>query len=438
VTVRFVAVIGLLILLGACTTQEVRYAHTVPLALVQAPYPESELLDVGVVVFNSGIPEGELDREQIEELMQDGTFIQVRRAEAIMLANRVSETLSASGHWGGVWVTPRESTAVDLNVTAEILQSDGNVLEMRVRAVDATGHEWLSKKYYMETAASAYNRFRYPNTDPYQDVFNEISNDLASLRAQVTPEQLADIRSVSELRYAAELSPAAFGDYIEESGNGSFRPQRLPAADDPMLQRSRSVRQREQLLFETLDQYYQEFSREADDSYFGWREYSREDSIRIEEAARAAKSRTALGALAIALSVAASNQIETNSLADTLLVNSGIYIGGDLLRSAAVRRQERRLYTQSLEELSASFDQDVKPLVVDVQGTEHRLTGTAERQYEEWQRLLQEIFISETGLVPEDIRIYAEPDVEAPPDAAAAPESQEGVADANGGTGTDA
>lgn len=435
---RRIALIGVLAVLAGCTTQEVRLAHSVPLTLVQAPYAESELLDVGVVVFDSGVPEGELDREVIEELMQDGTFIQIRRAEGIMLAQRLSETLSVSGHWGGVWVAPDESTAVDLNVHAEILQSDGNVLELRVTAVDATGEEWLDKDYRMETALSAYNTMRYPNTDPYQDLFNEISNDLASLRAQAGPEQLSNIRTVGELRYAGRLSPAAFGDYIEETGDGQYRAARLPAVDDPMLQRSRSVRQREQLLFETLDQHYGEFSREASDSYLGWREYSREESIQLAEAARAAKSRTLFGALVIAAAIAGSSQMDTSSLANRLLVDSGLYIGGDLLRSAATRRQEKRLHQQSLEELSASFDNDVKPLVVDVQGTAHRLTGTAEVQYEEWQRLLREIFISETGFVPEDIEIYAEPEVEAQPDAELAPESEEGVADANGGTGTDA
>ena len=37
-----------------------------------------------------------------------------------------------------------------------------------------------------------------------------------------------------------------------------------------------------------------------------------------------------------------------------------------------------------------------------------RLTGTADAQYEEWQNLLRQMFISETGFVPEDIEVYAE------------------------------
>jgi hypothetical protein len=442
-------------LLAGCTTEEIRYAHTVPLVSPQTPYPESQLLDVGVVVFDSGVPDGEIDRQVLEQLMRDGTFVQIRRAEAIFQAVKLRDTLEKSGHWGAVWVTPRASTAVDLNVQAQILQSDGNVFDLHVTAKDATGRTWLDKKYDMETAASAYNRQRYPDSDPYQDVFNEVANDLASIRADLDAEDVDDIRTIGEIRYASDLSPEAFGDYLEVDRDGVYEPVRLPAVDDPMLLRTEAVRQREQLLFETLDLHYDDFAAQATDSYDGWREYSREDSIELEEAARAAKIRTALGALAIASSIAYGSQSDNNSLADSIISNAGVYIGSDLLRSAAVRRQERRLHTQSLQELAASFDSDVKPLVVEVQGTQHRLTGTAEAQYREWQDLLKQLFISETGFAPEDIDIYAEPDSGAEDEAAPettpqsapapnpapanpGPEPQEATTDASGGPAQEA
>jgi hypothetical protein len=44
-----------------------------------------------------------------------------------------------------------------------------------------------------------------------------------------------------------------------------------------------------------------------------------------------------------------------------------------------------------------------------VQGTQHRLTGTAEAQYAEWRDLLQRLFISETGFAPESIEVFVEP-----------------------------
>jgi hypothetical protein len=414
--------------LAGCSTSEIVVPHTVRLVSPASPYPEAQLLDVGVVLFDAGVPQGEIDRDLLEELMRDGTYVSIRRAESIMLAVTLSDTLQASGNWGSVWVTPRVSNAADLNVSAEILQSDGDILKLHVKAMDAGGKIWLDDDYDMETAASAYNRQRYPNLDPYQDVFNEIANDLAAIRMQMAPEQVANIRSVAELRYANELSPEAFDGYVEKQNNGSYEIVRLPATNDPMLDRTRSVRQRERIFFETLDQYYSEFELEASDSYNGWREFSREDAIELQEAARAAKMRTGLGALAIALSIAYGNN-HNDSMADRVLANAGMYIGGDLLRAGAVRRQERRLYTQNLRELSESFEDDVKPLVVEIEGTQHRLTGTADAQYEEWRRLLQGLFISETGFAPEDIEVYAEPaqesDVQAAPasDEQAAPES---------------
>jgi hypothetical protein len=397
--------------LGACSTSEVLVPHSVALVQPQAPYAEQQLLDVGVVLFDSGVPQGEVDRDLLEELLRDGTFVQIRRAESVMLAVKLRETLQNSGHWGSVWVTPRGSNAADLNVTAEILQSDGHIVDLHVIASDASGDVWLDDNYELETTAGAYNEQRYPGLDPYQDVFNEIANDLAAARAAMTPEQIAGIRSVAELRYANELSPESFEGYVEEQNDGSFDVVRLPATDDPMLDRTRSVRQRERVFFETLDTYYEEFQLEAANSYDGWREFSREDSIRLQEAARAAKLRTALGALTIAMSIAYGSNNNDN-FADRVIADAGIYIGGDLLRAGAVRRQERMLYTQSLRELSESFDDDVKPLVVEIQGTQHRLTGTADAQYDEWRQLLRDLFISETGFVPEEIDVYADPATE--------------------------
>jgi hypothetical protein len=51
-------------------------------------------------------------------------------------------------------------------------------------------------------------------------------------------------------------------------------------------------------------------------------------------------------------------------------------------------------------------------MVVEIQGTQHRLTGTANAQYDEWRSLLRQVFISESGFVPEDVAIYTEPEPE--------------------------
>jgi hypothetical protein len=85
-----------------------------------------------------------------------------------------------------------------------------------------------------------------------------------------------------------------------------------------------------------------------------------------------------------------------------------MYVGVDLMRTGALRREERRLYEANLEELSVSFDDKLEPLVVSVRDDEQRITGTAEVQYEQLRRVLRTMYFDETGFTPEDFSIYIE------------------------------
>jgi hypothetical protein len=292
----------------------------------------------------------------------------------------------------------------------------------------------------MSTAAGAFNRTRYPELDPYQDVFNEIANDLAAARDKLTAMQRRDIRNVSGMRYAADLSPDAFTGYVVDDGKGRYSLNRLPAVDDPMFDRTQRVRQRERLFLDTLDQYYEKFYTDATPSYDGWREYAREEAIEIRELTKSARWRMGMGVATIVASVVYGSN-NNNSFSDRVIRDAMMYIGMDMIRTSQVRKQEKKVHTDTLDELSSSFDTKIKPMVVEVQGTQHRLTGTADAQYQEWRDLLRQIFASESGFKPEDVTIYTETEpeapVELPPVPAAAPASApEGTPAAPGGDGT--
>jgi hypothetical protein len=400
--------------LSGCSSSEVLVAHAVPLSAASESIPEPQLLDVGVTVFHPGVPAGEIDKDLLEELIREGTFVQIRRTEALYMAVLLRDTLQNSGHWGGVWVTPTESTAADLNVNAEIVHSDGDIFQLNVHAADATGRVWLDEEYEMSTAAGSFNRQRYPELDPYQDVFNSIANDLAAARRQLSAADAEKIRTVGQLRYAAELSPEAFDGYVVQSNNGAYELNRLPASGDPMFDRTQRVRQRERLFIETLDQHYAKFYQEAAPSYDSWREYAREEAISIRELTRSARWRTGMGVATILASIVYGSNSNNDSFSDRVIRDAMMYVGMDMLRTSAVRRQEKRLHTETLEELSTSFDDEVEPLVVEIQGTQHRLTGTAEVQYREWRDLLRQMFETETGFVPEEMAIYTEPEPQLP------------------------
>lgn len=452
-----VLLVGIAATLAGCTSTEVLVAHSVPLNSAQETIPEAQLLDVGIKVFDPGVPEGEVDKSVQEELIKEGTFVQIRRTESMYLAVQLRNTLQRSGHWGAVWVTPEPSNAADVNVTAQIEQSDGDTVQLQVQATDATGRVWFDKPYQLETAAGAYNRQRYPELDPYQDVFNMIANDLAAVQADLSPKDSREIRTVGQIRYAADLAPEAFGDYVKQERDGRYDLVRLPAEDDPVYSRTQRVRQRERLFFDTLDQHYVKFCSEAQDSYDSWREYSREESLALKELTRQARWRTGMGIATILASVVYGSNSNNNSFSDRVVRDALMYVGVDMLQSSAVRRQEKRLHTETLQELSSSFDDDVEPLVVEVKGTEHRLTGTVDAQFKEWRGLLKQLFISETGLAPEDMNVYVDSSAETqldadtpqadpqaqpvteplpgeePPAAAETPDVKEVISDAGGG-----
>lgn len=398
--------------LAGCTSSEVLVAHSVHLAPAQEFVPEDQLLDVAVAVFDSGVPEGEVDKQLVEELIKDGTFVQIRRTEALYMAVALRDTLQKSGYWGAVWVTPEQTNVADVNVSAAIRQSDGEIVEVDVHAVDAAGRVWLDHTYEVTIAGGAYNRERYGGLDPYQDLFNEIANDLAAVRAGLDPGDIENVRTVASLRYAGEMSPEAFAGYVDDD-DGKYKLNRLPAVDDPQFIRTQSARQRERVFFDTLDQHYVNFANEAESSYDSWRQYAREEAIQIREITRSSRFRTGMGIATILASFAYGSNSD-GSFSDRVVRDTLMYVGMDMIRSSAVRRQEKQLHVETLQELSSSFDDEVEPLVVEVQGTEHRLTGTAAIQYQEWKDLLRDIYQSETGFVPDDMEFYVEPEAEEP------------------------
>ena len=403
--------IGILILgaaiLGGCSSSEIRVAHSVALVPATETIPEEQLLDVAVALFDPGVPEGEIDKDVLEELLSEGTFVHIRRTEARYMTVHLRDTLQKSGHWGSVLVTPDESLVADLQITAEILHSDGDRVHLEVYAVDAAGNVWLEDDYEMSTAAGAYNRQRYPDQDPYQDVFDTIANDLAEVQADLSAREAENLRAISALRFAGDISPEAYGDYLEADRNGAYSLNRLPAEDDPQFERTQRVREREYLFIETLNEHYEGFYQSADESYNGWREFAREESIAIRELQRSSRWRTTLGIATVVASVLYGANGD-GDFTSRMLRDAMMYTGMDLIKTATVRREEKRLHTESLEELSVSFDEEVKPMVVDIQGTQYRLTGTADAQYAEWRDLLLELYTGETGFVPE-INVYTEP-----------------------------
>ena len=64
-----------LLFLFGCGSNEVRIPHQVSLNSSINSINEEDLLDVSIVLFESGVPEGEIDKELLEELINEGTCL---------------------------------------------------------------------------------------------------------------------------------------------------------------------------------------------------------------------------------------------------------------------------------------------------------------------------------------------------------------------------
>lgn len=324
--------------------------------------PVPPALDVGVVVFDPGIPEDASTHSRL------GIFPEIRRAEARYMTVLLREALVLSNHWGAVRVLPHATGTSELVITGRIEHSDGQQLVLALRAVDASGRVWLDR-VYRDVAQESDYPVRV-GSDPYQHLYYRVANDLLAARAGLDPLALEAIPRVTELRYAASLSPEAFDGYLARDEAGRYYARRLPAAGDPMLARVQRIQNQEYLFIDTVDEQYLELYNTMGPTYHLWRQYGREQAIYKAEYEQRAANR------------------ESHGRRGTFAQMEQTY---NAFRSTKIQQQD-------LHELALGFNNEVAPTVLEAGDRIFRLNGTLDTQYDEWREILRKIFALETGL----------------------------------------
>ena len=353
---------------------------------------EELLLDVGIQLFDPGLPHD--DEHGLEE---EGVFADVRKAEARFLPVRLMNTLQSTGFWGAVRVVPRKAGQVDLLVKGRIVESSGAVLEVEVRAEDARGRVWLKPRRYRAEAEPRAYRDDVPE-EPFQHLYNFVANRLLKALHKMDDGELREIRRVTEMRFAEDLAPTVFDGYLTRDRKGRLSVQRLPADGDPMSERVAAIRERDYLFIDTLTEHYAAFEAQMIEPYDSWRRFSYEEEIAFKQVKRQARNRKILGVIAIAAGVLATGE-DARGLRDL-----AIYGGIEAFRSGMGKTQEAKLHRESLRELALSFDAEVQPELVEVEGRTLKLSGSVETQFDEWRKLLRRLFAEETGesLAPDE------------------------------------
>jgi hypothetical protein len=378
-------------LVGGCSTLGFsrNIDGKVPLNKAVAEVPENQLLDVWVELFDPG----KLPKDEDDAM---GLSMDIREAEARYMPEQLRSAMEATGYWGAVRVVPQNTEGAELLVRGTIIESDGQQLELEITALDATGREWFNRNYEEEIEADAYRRSESRDADVFRSLYHAIANDLAAFRQKLTAKNIIAIHQVAELRFAADLAPDAFSDYLSLDSKGRYSVTRLPAAGEPMFRRVLAIRDRDFLLIDTLNGHFDNFVREMDIPYTEWRKARSEEAEALRKVENDALKRKLIGAAAIlgAVVLESSNggNYGTSVLRDSLILG-GVYA----VKSGFDRGAESEIHRDAIIELDESFSSEAKPLVVEVEGEVHELTGSAEVQYAQWRALLKRIYASETG-----------------------------------------
>lgn len=379
------------LLMTGCVTHETRPQQRVKAVQASTEVPREQLLDVGVRLFDENLPKDE------KKLEQEHIFPEVRKAEARYFPMQIRNTLESTGQWGQVRVIPQDADALDVYVSGRILESTGQMLRAEVTVSDATGRTWFRRHYEQEADTRSYKDQTGRPRDPFQNFYSTLANDMLAYRQQLNVADLENVRRVSELRFASDLAPYAFQGYLaQDKKSGTYQVARLPADQDPLFVRMDRLRERDYALLDTINEHYSLFADNMSEPYTNWRRYSYAELEAKDEAKRSSLTRKLLGAAAIVGGLMVGS--ETNTYAGQAAATGAIFGGAYAIKSGFDKGAEVKMHSDSLKQLGESFQAEVQPMVVEVEGRTLQLKGTAEEQYHEWRRLLKELYENETGL----------------------------------------
>ena len=384
--------IGMVLVAGfasACATHTVKTTSYTPIIQDSQNIAEDLLLDVGVAMFDPGI-------DEIKRGEEETVNHEIRLAESRYAPFLLADTLQRSGNWGIVRLMPNNASPMDVILEGTILQSDGEVMSIRIEVADSTGRQWYTKVYEEVISQFSYAPSQRQKSDPFQVIYNEIANDLLAYRQRSISEQnINEIRTISELLFAQRFAPEAFGDYLSQDRRGNYQLASLPAQSDPLLERIRDIRERDFMFIDTVQDYYATYVRQMRRPYDSWREQSYAETLELRALRNSARRRFIAGTAVVigGLAAAAGGSNYATQTGGAVAVGAGAY----LIKSGFDKRAEAKIHMEALEELGQSLENEVAPRVINLEDRTITLTGSVEEQYSQWREILADLYVEDIG-----------------------------------------
>lgn len=387
----------------------------VPLMAINPEDPAHEEFNVAINLFQPGVDLFELEEDGSGLFAIDDSGVpkidhkaidpKIRRLETHFLPGTLKSVLDRSRQWGQTFVSPGEVQSPDLFVDATILASDGHSIALLVQVRDSSGRTWYNDTIKYLTLESDYLFASWPTKDPYDAIYNHIANRLATYRNNLTPEEQKQIRMVSQMRFASDLAPDAFGDYLARNEEQQLYVQRFPAENDPTFQTVQQLHGTELDMLTHIEEYYDNLQEGSFDSYNTWREQFRQLSIEMEQYRVNAQNQKTTSLIIAGLAVATAaatassdSQYNSNRGSDAAaILAGGLELSVAIYEAAKEKIAIANLKAKELAEISEIAGKGLQPKVIELEGRTYQLTGDVDSRFRQIREIIRQRYLIETG-----------------------------------------
>lgn len=365
----------------------------------------------------------------------------IRRAESYYLADLMRQEIEASAYFDVVKVAPDETEFFDIILATRIVRSNGHDFEIQVTAIDSRQKIWLKRKSYEIEELSQFVFSQRKNSqgkevftkDPYDPVFKEVIEDLEKATPRTAPE-FDQIKRVTSLRYASDISPAAFPEskYIgsqSKKPGAVLAPVMMPNDADPSYQRVRQAQASEERALGLFGKYYNNGYKSVQMPYYFWRKDNRTAVEYYKDVKRRAaweKTKAILGAVLHGGVIIAQGDNAEETIALSIEVFSRMMEpdgeGGFTFNPAFISPELRKMYDDAVEkekmteelskqmtELGEAFANHVEPMTLEINGRTQTLSGKVDEQFVKLRDLLRQDYADQTGFPVSVVKPEASP-----------------------------
>ena len=382
----------ILVLLGGCATSggyDVGPGASSKLVKQSAGVSSRPAVPLSVVipVLDPNIP------DDPNEYAAKSIWPELRRAEANRFAVKLRDSLADTEAFGSVRVSPDKTATAHLYVNAKILTSNGEDIEIAVRLVDISGKSLMTRTYKHRVTEYEFEDPRLAGKDLYSTVFELAAKDIAKVARKQKPKRIAELNAIEEMRFAETFSPDYFSNYIRTSSSGKTKLMSLPADDDVMLNRVKSLRIKDQMFVDNMQVDYENFRNDMNEDYILWQKQAFTESKAAREAASAASAKMFMGFLSVVAGAAIANNSGSSlgNYGGAAIAVAGIATIADGIQDS----KEATAHRESLSEMGRSLNIQLAPQVMEMEDRTLELRGNAVEQYTAWRAYLLDVYNKE-------------------------------------------